>query len=80
MKRGHASWATCEVHGQRRRVRPIAVDPRAIPAPGAVERAFTRAGSGGPDRRWLADIPSISTRAGWRYLGIILDSCSRIVY
>ena len=67
------------VHGQRRRVRTTAADPRATPAPDRVERAFAPAGIGGPDRLWLADISYIPTREGWLYLAIILDGFSRRV-
>ena len=67
------------VHGQRRRVRTTAADPRATPAPDRVERAFAPAGIGGPNRLWLADISYIPTREGWLYLAIILDGFSRRV-
>ena len=67
------------VHGQRRRVRTTAADPRATPAPDRVARAFAPAAIGGPDRLWLADISYIPTREGWLYLAIILDGFSRRV-
>ncbi len=67
------------VHGQRRRVRTTVADPRAAPAPDRVERAFAPAAVGGPNRLWLADISSIPTREGWRYLASILDGFSRRV-
>ncbi len=67
------------VHGQRRRVRTTATDPRATPAPDRVERAFAPAAVGGPNRLWLADISSIPTREGWLYLAIILDGFSHRV-
>jgi len=67
------------VHGQRRRVRTTAADPRATPAPDRGARAFAPAGIGGPNRLWLADSSSIPTGEGWRYLAIILDGFSRRV-
>ena len=67
------------VHGQRRRVRTTVADPRVTPAPDRVARAFAPAAIGAPNRLWLADISSIPTREGWRYLAIVLDGFSRRV-
>ena len=43
-------------------------------APDLIERNFTAAG---PDRLWVADISYIPTWAGFLYLAVVLDACSR---
>src|SRR5256714_1832461 len=43
-------------------------------APGLVERNFT---AQAPDRLWVADITYIPTWAGFLYLAVVLDACSR---
>jgi putative transposase len=64
------------VHG-RRRVGTTVVDRTATPASDRVERAFTPAQIGAPNRVWLADITYVTTDEGWLYLAIILDGFSR---
>lgn len=44
------------------------------PAPDLVERRFT---AEVPDRLWVADITYVPTRAGFLYLAVVLDACSR---
>jgi putative transposase len=51
-------------------------DPAAAPAPNLVQRHFTVLA---PDRLWLADITSVPTGEGWRYLAAVLDAFSRRV-
>lgn len=67
------------LHGQRQRVRTTVVDRTATPAPDRVERAFTPAQIGAPNRLWLADITYVATLEGWLYLAVILDGFSRRV-
>jgi putative transposase len=67
------------VHGQRRRVRTTVADPTMMPAPDRVERAFTPAAIGAPQRVWFADITYIPTGEGWLYLAVVLDGFSRRV-
>ncbi|MGH7567874.1 MAG: IS3 family transposase [Gemmatimonadales bacterium] len=55
-------------HGTTRR------DPTAAPAPDLVARTFTAAR---PDQLWVADITYLPTWAGFLYLAIVLDVCSR---
>lgn len=64
-------------HGRRRTIRTTVADRAAAPAPDRVERAFAPAQVGAPDRLWLADISSVATHEGWRYLAVVLDACSR---
>jgi len=66
-------------HGQRRRVRTTTPDRQATPAPDRVERSFTPAAVGGPNRLWVADISYVATLEGWLYLAVVLDAFSRQV-
>jgi putative transposase len=67
------------IHGQRRRVRTTIADRTVTPAPDRVERAFTPATIGAPNRLWLADITYVATQEGWLYLAVIVDGFSRRV-
>jgi putative transposase len=49
-------------------------DPTAPAAPDLVERAFR---AERPDQLWVADITYVPTWAGFLYLAIVLDVCSR---
>jgi len=49
-------------------------EPGARPAPDLVERNFVAAS---PNRLWVADITYIPTWAGFLYLAVVLDTCSR---
>jgi putative transposase len=49
-------------------------DEDARPAPDLVERCFT---ADAPDRLWVADITYIPTLAGFLFLAVVLDVCSR---
>lgn len=44
--------------------------------PNVLERDFTATE---PNKKWVTDITSIPTAAGWLYLAVILDLYSRIV-
>ena len=55
-------------HGTTRR------DPQAAAAPDLVERAFR---AERPDQLWVADITYVPTWAGFLYLAVVLDVCSR---
>jgi putative transposase len=88
----HAELAACGMHVGRKRVARLmneaclqgvsrrkwvcttvrASDAR--PAPDLVQRQFR---ADGPDRLWLADITYIPTWAGFLYLAVVLDACSR---
>jgi putative transposase len=51
-------------------------DQDARPAPDLVDRKFTAAR---PDQLWVADITFVPTAAGFLYLAVVLDACSRKV-
>jgi putative transposase len=59
---------------RRRRVRTTQREPRALPAPDRVQRAFV---ASAPNRLWTADITYIRTRSGFLYLAVVLDVFSR---
>jgi putative transposase len=50
--------------------------PDARPAPDLVERDFT---AGAPDQLYLADITYVPTWAGFLFLAVVLDACTRRV-
>jgi putative transposase len=50
--------------------------PEMAPAPDLVKRDFV---ASAPDRLWVADITYIPTWAGFLYLAVVLDACSRRV-
>jgi len=72
-----AGLAGCQ--RRQRRPRTTRTDPAAVPAPDLVERGFTPAQVGGPDRLWVADITYVATEEGWLYLAATLDAFSRRV-
>ena len=49
-------------------------DQDARPAPDLVNRKFT---AEGPNQLWVADITFVPTAAGFLYLAVVLDACSR---
>ena len=51
-------------------------NPHARPAPDLVDRKFV---ADRPDQLWVADITYVPTWAGFLYLAIVLDACSRRV-
>jgi len=51
-------------------------DDRARPAPDLLERDFT---APAPNRRWVADITYVPTWAGFLFLAVVLDICTRKV-
>jgi putative transposase len=61
---------------RRRFVRTTTPDDEALLPPDLVDRNFRISE---PDRLWVADITYISTWAGFLYLAIVLDACSRKV-
>jgi transposase InsO family protein len=61
----------------RRRFRVTTqADPRQAPAPNHLARQFTVPE---PNRVWAADVTYLPTVAGWLYLAVVLDLCSRRV-
>jgi transposase InsO family protein len=61
----------------RRRFRVTTqADPRQAPAPNHLARHFTVAQ---PNRVWAADVTWLPLVAGWLYLAVVLDLCSRRV-
>jgi transposase InsO family protein len=48
-------------------------------ADNVLQRRFSIAEIGGPDRVWCADITYIRTREGWLYLAVLLDLGTRMV-
>jgi putative transposase len=61
---------------RRRAVRTTIRDRHAAPAPDLVNRAFAAAA---PDRLWVADITYVPTWAGFLYVAVVVDACSRMV-
>jgi putative transposase len=61
---------------RRRFVRTTTSDDEAVLPPDLVDRNFRISE---PDRLWVADITYVSTWAGFLYLAIVLDACSRKV-
>lgn len=51
-------------------------DPAARPAPDLVGRVFA---ASRPNLTWVADVTYVPTRAGWLYLAVVIDVCSRMV-
>src|SRR5512144_1022343 len=51
-------------------------DPAARPAPDLIGRVFA---ASRPNLTWVADVTYVPTRAGWLYLAVVLDVCSRMV-
>jgi putative transposase len=49
-------------------------NPEMVPAPDLVKRGFAAAA---PDRLWVADITYVPTWAGFLYLAVVLDACTR---
>jgi len=66
------------LHGCHRRHEPRTTrrNPDTAPAPDLVQRDFTAVA---PDRLWVADITYVPTWAGFLYLAVVLDACSRRV-
>lgn len=64
---------------KRRHVVTTVSDGRAAPAPNHLARRFGVAQNARPDRTWVGDITYVPTRAGWLFLAVILDLCSRRV-
>lgn len=59
---------------RRKKYRTTVRDREARPAPDLVERHFTVER---PDQLWVADITYIPTWAGFLFLAVVLDACSR---
>ncbi|MFC1641603.1 IS3 family transposase [Myxococcota bacterium] len=49
-------------------------DPQHVPAPNILERRFTWPE---PNPAWVGDITYVWTRAGWAFLALVVDLCSR---
>jgi len=61
---------------RRRRARTTVTDPAHTPAPNLVARDFA---APTVDHLWLGDITYVPTGAGWLYLAVLIDACSRRV-
>ena len=61
---------------RRRAVRTTVRDRDAAAAPDLVNRTFSAAA---PDRLWVADITYVPTWAGFLYVAVVVDACSRMV-
>jgi putative transposase len=61
---------------RRRAARTTVRDRDAAPAPDLVERDFR---VDRPDRLWVADITYVPTWAGFLYVAVVVDACSRMV-
>jgi len=70
---------------RRRRRGTTRRNPKAQSAPDLVKRDFNACthdiplGVSQPDRLWVADIKYVSTRAGFLYLAVVVDACTRRV-
>jgi putative transposase len=67
----HAGLQGCH---RRKGPRTTRRSPEMAPAPDLVRRDFAAAA---PDRLWVADITYVPTWAGFLYLAVVLDACSR---
>lgn len=56
--------------------RTTEADPSRMPAPNLLERRFD---SWQPDEAWVGDITYVWTLAGWVYLAIVVDLCTRAI-
>ena len=72
---GSCEWPAWGVT-RRKFCRTTRRDDRARPAPDLLERDFT---ASAPNRRWVADITYVPTWAGFLFLAVVLDVCSRKV-
>lgn len=70
LMRARGLWG---VH-RRRGVRTTVRDREARPAPDLVERQFT---AERPDQLWVADITYVPTLAGFLFVAVVLDVCTR---
>jgi putative transposase len=61
---------------RRRTVRTTLRDRDTAPAPDLVNRAFR---ASAPDQLWVADITYVPTWAGFLYVAVVIDACSRMV-
>jgi putative transposase len=61
---------------RRRAVRTTVRDRDVAPAPDLVNRTFV---APAPDRLWVADITYVPTWAGFLYVAVVVDACSRAV-
>lgn len=61
---------------RRRAVRTTVRDRDVAPAPDLVNRTFVATA---PDRLWVADITYVPTWAGFLYVAVVVDACSRAV-
>jgi putative transposase len=61
---------------RRRFRRTTDTDPLAVPATDLVQRTFS---ASRPDQLWVADITYVRTWAGWLYVAVVVDACSRMV-
>jgi putative transposase len=59
---------------RRKGARTTRRSPEMAPAPDLVKRDFVAVA---PDRLWVADITYVPTWAGFLYLAVVLDACSR---
>ena len=56
--------------------RTTQADPSKVPAPNLLDRNFRRER---PDEAWVGDITYIWTLAGWVYLAVLIDLCTRAI-
>ena len=54
--------------------RTTEADPSKVPAPNLLQRNFHR---DRPNQAWVGDITAIWTQAGWAYLALLVDLCTR---
>lgn len=75
-KRVEARMRALGIVGRRpkRFRRTTQANPDAAPAPNLLARRFNW---DQPDRAWVGDITFVWTKAGWAYLALLIDLCSR---
>lgn len=56
--------------------RTTQADPSKAPAPNVLAREFNR---DAPDEAWVGDITFVWTHAGWAYLAVLVDLCTRAI-
>lgn len=59
---------------RKRFSRTTAANPDHVPAPNLLDRRFDWSE---PNKAWVGDITYILTRAGWTYLALLVDLCTR---
>jgi putative transposase len=75
-KRVEASMRKQQIRGKRTKGfrRTTQANPAHVPAPNILNRAFT---AQRPNEAWVGDITYVRTLAGWAYVALLIDLCTR---